>query len=472
MPLKPPALHRLLRDPRSISRRLFTRATYVILVGIVLIALAAETVVASIINRNFDEQLQLSSHLLVNLMYEELQGIRDSGTAPTDVVQPPLLSYEDRMAFAGYARWRTFRIWYGGRLRMASANGPPPVRPTGARIGAFTMVRENGDTWRIYTYAKSGGDPVVEVGERMSVRAAMISRVSLIMAAPFILIAVLLLLALGYTTRDGLAGLSAFSLFLSRQKDRPPFRELHAGEWPAELEGLIGVINGLFRRIEAGIAHERKFIDMAAHQLRTPLGGLSIEAQLCARITDPKELQPRLQGLYQSTRRVSALVDQLLNLAQIEAVTSDSRQPVRVRPVLASVIADLAPDAARRGVDLAIEGDDLGLAGTELAVHLMLSNIVGNAVKHAPAGSEVVVRLSADGERRHIEVEDAGPGIGDAGKRLAFDRFWQAESAAPGGSGLGLSIAWEAAIRLGGQLRLADREDGKSGLVVHFDAGP
>jgi signal transduction histidine kinase len=292
------------------------------------------------------------------------------------------------------------------------------------------------------------------------------------MAAPFILIAVLLLLALGYTTRDGLAGLSAFSLFLSRQKDRPPFRELHAGEWPAELEGLIGVINGLFRRIEAGIAHERKFIDMAAHQLRTPLGGLSIEAQLCARITDPKELQPRLQGLYQSTRRVSALVDQLLNLAQIEAVTSDSRQPVRVRPVLASVIADLAPDAARRGVDLAIEGDDLGLAGTELAVHLMLSNIVGNAVKHAPAGSEVVVRLSADGERRHIEVEDAGPGIGDAGKRLAFDRFWQAESAAPGGSGLGLSIAWEAAIRLGGQLRLADREDGKSGLVVHFDAGP
>jgi len=363
--MKAAPLHRLLRDRRSLTRRLFSRATSVILVGIVLIALAAETLVASIINSNFDEQLQLSSHLLINLMYEELQGMHNTpGAAPTDVVQPPLLSYEDRMAFAGYARWRTFRIWYGGRLRMASLTGPPRVRPSAAQSGQFSMVRGGGETWRIYTYAASGGGPIVEVGERMSIRGAMISRVSLILATPFMLIAFLLLLALWFTTRDGLAGLSAFSLFLSRQKDRPPFRELDAADWPTELEGLIGVINGLFRRIEAGIAHERKFVDMAAHQLRTPLSGLSIEAQLCARMTDPAELEPRLQRLYQSTRRVSALVDQLLNLAQIEAVIPDDDQAVAVRAMLATVIADLAPEAARRGVDLAIEGDDLTLTGT------------------------------------------------------------------------------------------------------------
>ena len=203
-------LHRLLRDQRSLTRRLFSRATYVILVGIVLIALAAETLVASIINSNFDEQLQLSSHLLVNLMYEELQGMHNTpGAAPTDVVQPPLLSYEDRMAFAGYARWRTFRIWYGGRLRMASVTGPPLRLPSAAQSGQFSMVRGGGETWRIYTYAAAGGDPVVEVGERMSIRGAMISRVSLILATPFMLIAFLLLLALWFTTRDGLAGLSA-----------------------------------------------------------------------------------------------------------------------------------------------------------------------------------------------------------------------------------------------------------------------
>ncbi len=202
--------------------------------------------------------------------------------------------------------------------------------------------------------------------------------------------------------------------------------------------------------------------------MRTPLGGLSIEAQLCARITDPAELEPRLQRLYQSTRRVSALVDQLLNLAQIEAVIPDGDAAVTVLPTLATVIADLAPQAARCGVDLAIEGDDLTLNGTELAIQLMLSNIVGNAVKHAPAGSEVVVRLSLTDGRPHIEVEDAGPGLGDEAKRVAFDRFWQQDRGVPGGSGLGLSIAWEAAVRLGGHLRLADRADGKSGLVVHF----
>jgi len=465
-----PSLHRLLRDPRSLTRRLFSRATLVILVGIVLIAFAAETVVASIINRNFDEQLELSSHLLVNLMYEELQDMRAHPGAAGETSQPPLLSYEDRMAFAGYARWRTFRIWYGGRLRMASMTGPPAVIPGPDQGNRFRVVHAGGAPWRIYTYAAPGGDPVVEVGERVQVRNDMIRRVSLVLAAPFMLIAAALLLGLWYTTRDGLEGLKAFSLFLSGQKDRPPFRQLTAGDWPAELEELVQVINGLFRRIEAGIVHERKFIDMAAHQLRTPLAGLSIEAQLCARMSDPAELQPRLQRLYQSTRRVSALVDQLLNLAQIEGVEAQAGGAVAVRPVLAAAIADLAPEAARRGVELAIEGEALTVTGTELALHLMLSNIIGNAVKHSPSGEEVVVRLSTVGGRACIEVEDAGPGLDDKGKRAAFDRFWQAESAAPGGSGLGLSIAWEAAVRLGGDLRLVDRADGKTGLVVRFEA--
>jgi signal transduction histidine kinase len=168
---------------------------------------------------------------------------------------------------------------------------------------------------------------------------------------------------------------------------------------------------------------------------------------------------------------VSALVDQLLNLAQIEAEVPDSGEAVTVRPTLATVIADLAPQAARRGVDLAIEGEDLTLTGTELAVQLMLSNIVGNAVKHAPPGSEVVVRLSFENGRSHIEVEDTGPGLDDEAKRLAFDRFWQQDKGTSGGSGLGLSIAWEAAVRLGGHLRLADRADGRRGLVVHFESG-
>lgn len=465
-----PALHRLLRDPRSLTRRLFTRATVVILIGIILTGFAAETVVASIINSNFDEQLELSSHLLINLMYEELQDMQAHPGAATDASQPPLLSYEDRMAFAGYARWRTFRIWYGGRLRMASVSGPPPVLPKAGETSRFSVVKAGGEVWRIYTFAAPRGDPVVEVGERLKVRHDVIRRVSLALAAPFMLIAALLLLGLWYTTRDGLEGLKAFSLFLSKQKDRPPFRQLNAAEWPAELEELVEVVNALFRRIEATIIHERKFIDMAAHQLRTPLSGLSIEAQLCARIDDPAEQRPRLERLYQSTRRVSALVDQLLNLAQIEAVAPNASLAVEVYPVLSSVIADLAPDAARRGVDLAIEGEDLTLAGTELAVHLMLSNIVGNAVKHSPPGEEVVVRLARVDGRKCIEVEDAGPGLDDVGKRMAFDRFWQSLTNEAGGSGLGLSIAWEAAVRLGGTLRLVDRADGKRGLVVRFEA--
>ena len=462
-----PKLYRLLRDPRSLTRRLMSRAAIATLIGMVLIAFAAETVVASIINRNFDEQLELSSQLLVNLMYEELQSLgHQPAAARTSPQQPPLLSYEDRKAFGAYARWRTFHIWYGGQLRMASRSGPALALPSPADMGKFRVERLGGEEWRLYTFAAAGGDPVVEVGERMRVRNAMILHVSLLLAAPFMLIAALLVTALWFTLRDGLTGLQAFSAFLSRQKERPPFGELNGEEWPSELAGLVGVANSLFRRIETGIAHERQFIDLAAHQLRTPLAGLSMQAQLCARAPDQAELQPRLQNLYRSTRRVSALVDQLLNLAQIESSSEDA-VPVSVHPILAGVIADLAPEASRRGVELAVEGADLTLTGSELAVQLMLSNLIGNAVKYTPKGGEVIVRLLGP---NRIEVEDSGPGLGDAAKSQAFDRFWQQTPGTPGGSGLGLSIAREAAHRLGGDLSLVDRADGQSGLVVRFDA--
>ena len=464
-----PRLSQLLRDPRSLTRRLLSRAAIVALIGMVLIGVAAETVVASIINRNFDEQLELSSHLLVNLMYEELQNLNsEPAKARQAPQQPPLLSYEDRKAFGAYARWRAFHIWYGGKLRMVSRSGPPLALPAPEDMGHFRVEHIDGQDWRLYAFSAVGGDPVVEVGERMQVRRTMILHVSLLLAAPFLLIAVFLMAALWLAVRDGLTGLQAFSLFLSRQRERPPFGAVEPGDWPSELSGLVGVVNGLFRRIETGIAHERQFIDLAAHQLRTPLAGLSIQAQLCARAPDQAELQPRLQNLYVSTRRVSALVDQLLHLAQIES-TSEEAAPVSVHPELAGVVADLAPEASRRGVEMAVEGPDIVLHGTGLALQLMLSNLIGNAVKYTPRGGDVTVRL--DALARRIEVEDSGPGLSDHGKTLAFDRFWQQTPGAPGGSGLGLSIAREAARRLGGDLRLLDRTDGKPGLLVRFEVG-
>lgn len=449
------------RGVRSLTRNLFTRITLVILLGVIMIAVIAESAVSSVMNRNFDDQLRIGANLLVNLMYDELQ---DISRHPAQT-QEPLLSFEDRQAFDSFARWRMFRIWYGGELRLASPSGPPPILPRPGQLGRFTVIRDHGEEWRVYAVAAAGGNPVVEVGERLRVRHDLIGRIALELAAPFIVVALLLLLVLWFSIRTGLKDLAAFSLALSHQKDRPPFYPLTAAEWPLELEQLVGVINGLFARIELSLNRERAFIDMAAHQLRTPLGGLSIEAQLCARTEDPQELAERLERLNTSTRRVAQLVDQLLTLAQIEAAPRGGDGLIAIKSVLSPVIADIAPQAARRGVEIAVDGDDIEVRASEMALQLLLSNLIGNAVKYSPDGAEVVIRLAGDARAATIDITDHGPGMSDADKAQAFDRFWQAPTAAAG-SGLGLAIAREAADAVGAQLELTDRDDGQNGLAA------
>jgi len=310
-----------------------------------------------------------------------------------------------------------------------------------------------------------------QVGERLDVRKKQIVQIATELAMPFIVIASLMLLVVWFSIRRGLTDLDRFSFFLSRQNERPPFAILPARDWPVELSHLIGVINGLFRRIEVGVLHERKFIDMAAHQLRTPLSGLSIEAQLCARIKDPEVLKEHLSRLQSAAHRVSGLVDQLLTLAQIDALAPGEKWAVSIIDVLSDIIADMAPVAARRGMEMAMDGPDFALIGSRTAIELLISNLLDNAIKYGPEGSDILIRLSVDEakNRGRVEISDHGPGMTAEERQQAFERFWQAAKGRSQGAGLGLAIAREAANSLNGELSLHDRPFGTQGLLVRFE---
>jgi signal transduction histidine kinase len=434
----------------------------------ILIAAVAAATVSSLVNRGFDAQLRLGSLMLVSLMSEELAAQRGLSARTAPSCEHPLLSAEDREAFADFARWRRFRIWYGGRVCWASPGAHSLKTPQAAAFNRFAYETMRGQTWRYYTYAAPDNGPIVQVGEPLRVRHRIVARMALTMVLPFLVIAGLLLAALLRGMRIGLGGLYRFGDRLAVQRDRPPFRPLQSEDWPRELQPLTATLNRLFERIEAAALRERRFIDMAAHQLRTPLAGLSIEAQLAARSETPEELDMRLQGLNASTRRIAALMDQVLVLARVETGIFAEERAISVRAVLASVIADQAAVAARRGVEIAVEGDDLVLFGHDALLHPLLANLIDNAVKHSPDGAEVLVEIGAD----RVIIVDRGEGMSEDERKLAFERFWKASGNARPGSGLGLAIALEAAKGLGAHLVLEARSDAWQGLqaTVLFDA--
>jgi len=217
---------------------------------------------------------------------------------------------------------------------------------------------------------------------------------------------------------------------------------------PQEVYSLAEAVNQLLAAVRRSLGQEKRFINDAAHQLRTPLAGLISQTELALTERDPQALQERLAKVHAGALRSAHLVHQLLSLARTEA-------DIQLQPLdLAALAREVARDWTRRAIaadiDLGFEGDDsLVTAGEKLLLREALSNLIDNALHYAGRGASVTLRVQQQHGLAVVEVEDNGPGLPEADLEKMFERFWRA-SELPGGCGLGLSIVAEIALRHGG----------------------
>jgi signal transduction histidine kinase len=263
---------------------------------------------------------------------------------------------------------------------------------------------------------------------------------------------------------DGLAALRALGSELQR-RTLQDLSTMDPRRWPRDLVPLIHTTNQLFQRLSSAYQQERRFVDHAAHQLRTPIATIKLQSQLIARETNEAERRKLVSELEASANRAADLNDRLLTLARLEAEVGSAGE-ADLGPETTAVLADLAPFAQSRGVTLAYEGASARVRGDPALLRLIASNLVDNAIRHAPDGSEVEVRVESDPAAACLTVLDGGPGIPLAERAHVFERFYRAPGEAPGGTGLGLSIVAEAVRVLGGAIALVDRPDGRSGLCA------
>jgi signal transduction histidine kinase len=199
-----------------------------------------------------------------------------------------------------------------------------------------------------------------------------------------------------------------------------------------------------------------------------PLSVVKLQAQLIADETDPKERRALTELLIAGVDRASTLTDNLLTLARLEARTNAAAGG-DLRQETVGAIGDLAPLAEKHEVELCYE-DDLGapFSGDAVLLRLVATNLIENAIHHAPPHTEVAIRLWTVDGVHHLSVTDGGPGIPARERERVLRRFHQGEDAGSG-SGLGLSIVVEALRLLNGHLRLLDRDDGRPGLHACVD---
>jgi len=238
---------------------------------------------------------------------------------------------------------------------------------------------------------------------------------------------------------------------------------------PLEVAPLVASVNDLLARLKDSIATQKRFLADAAHQLKTPLAGLRMQADLAQREgTSAEELKQSLRQIGRASMRATHTVNQLLALARAEAgTTAKSRQPCDLARLTMEVVRDSVPRALDRHIDLGYEGAQPGspgvtIEGNATLLKEMIRNLLDNAINYTPSSAQrpgmITARVLADpfGRITLLQVEDSGPGIAPAERELIFQPFYRALGNDVDGSGLGLPIAQEIARQHGATIQVED----------------
>lgn len=248
---------------------------------------------------------------------------------------------------------------------------------------------------------------------------------------------------------------------------------------PLEVVPLVDSVNGLLERLDDSIATQKRFLADAAHQLKTPLAGLRMQADLAQREgTSTDELKRSLQQIGRSSMRATHTVNQLLALARAESAVP-AMKPCNLVRIATDVVLDCLPRALDKHIDLGYEGAEAAtpgvwLSGNATLLTELVRNLVDNAINYTPSSSEapgvVTVRVQADhfGRVLLLQVEDSGPGVPQAERELIFQPFYRALGSEADGSGLGLPIVMEIARQHGAQVLLEDARPGQGAPGARF----
>ncbi len=252
------------------------------------------------------------------------------------------------------------------------------------------------------------------------------------------------------------------------QRDEQQLHPVNESALPTEVRPFVHAINRLLGRVGNSLETQRRFVADAAHELRSPLTALSLQAERLGAADMPDVARERLAQLRRGLERSKNLVDQLLSLARAQAPATQPVSATSVHQVYRSVLEDLLPLARAKDLDIGLEsGEDAHLPVSEMDLSTMLKNLVDNAIRYTPQGGRIDLAVLRGPQAVLLRVSDTGPGIAEAERQRVFDPFYRTLGNTEIGSGLGLSIVRAIAERLGAAVELGYTDaKAKTGLSV------
>ncbi|MBP0592471.1 two-component sensor histidine kinase [Paraburkholderia sp. LEh10] len=432
---------------RSIRRQLLFWLLAIVLLGVGIAGWLIYRQALAEANELFDYQLQEIAAALPAEPFSQVLSSRDTG--------------EEGIVL---------QIWNRNGVLMYYSHPRAPLAPR-AELGFSTERTERGD-WRVY--GAIVGDNVVQLAQPLSVRNRLAANVALRTLWPLIVLLPLMGVAVWGVVGRGLAPLRRVTGALDTRHPEA-LDPLPDSRLPLEVQPLVRALNGLLERLAVALDTQKAFVADAAHELRTPLAAVQIQAQLVARAHDETERREALGDLQAGVTRATRLAEQLLALARSEPDGHATTATVDLDALVNDCVTAYLPLAQERRVDLGIEASEPAtVAGDAEALRVMLNNLIDNATKYTPEGGRVDVCLRVEDGRPVVQIADSGPGIPAAERARVFDRFYRVGTGASrartdvSGSGLGLAIVRRVALQHHATVALDDSSTGGLRVTVRF----
>ncbi|MBN1083990.1 two-component system sensor histidine kinase QseC [Erwinia aphidicola] len=327
-------------------------------------------------------------------------------------------------------------------------------------------MKDDDDRWRMVWLRTQDDKYVVVVGQEWEYRDDLTRDLVQTNLTPWLVaLPVMLLLMLWLVTWE-LRPLKHIAHQL-RQRKADDTAPVEVKRLPQEVHPLLSELNQLFSRIGEMLQRERRFTSDAAHELRSPLAALKVQTEVAQLAHDDSAMRHHaLTSLDAGIDRATRLVDQLLTLSRLDSGQQLEKQRLDWQSIIQQAVVEHYSRAQAAGVELALDAptEPVIQLGNPLLLALLVRNLLDNAIRYSPAGSDVRITLTAG----QLQVMDNGPGVSPEVLTRIGERFYRPPGQEQSGSGLGLSIVHQIAQLHGMKVTMSNRQEGGFAVTVNL----
>ncbi|AOJ90020.1 hypothetical protein WS87_25645 [Burkholderia sp. MSMB0856] len=341
-----------------------------------------------------------------------------------------------------------------GNVVASSLPVDAPGRPDAAgRSDTPETIVVRGAQWRTHTLRDDASGRWIRVMEPANTRSDLATGIASGIVWPLIVALPVLALLLWFLIGRSLAPLKTLSTLIGA-RDARSLEPLGVTTVPEEVRTLVDAIDRLLARLRQSIVRERAFTSDAAHELKTPLAAIKVQAQVALATDDPVRKQLAMQRVVQGVDRSARLAEQLLLLARLDEYERIPVRAVVVRELVDAAIERHLAKASDHCIAIVASGTPgRAIQADPILLGILLDNLLDNAVKYGRQGGRIEIDVHDDGAAQRIVVRDDGPGVAPGEHERLGDRFYRGVGTQLPGSGLGLSIVQRIAQYFGGTVQ-------------------